>query len=165
MVFAAHDPLIIRRAQQPADFVVAASLFQAYADGVGQPECFEDLEAELRQLSLRYSRPSGELFLAFHEGIPAGCCAFRSRPDTDHTNACELRRLYVCAPFRRLGLGHLLVATVMDAARVSGYSCMLLDTLTEMEAARALYEEIGFVEIPPFDLTPLPGAHHLKAVL
>jgi hypothetical protein len=42
---------------------------------------------------------------------------------------------------------------------------MLLDTLDEMEAARALYVEMGFIEIPPYIQSPVPGAHHLKVVL
>ena len=42
---------------------------------------------------------------------------------------------------------------------------MLLDTLDDMEAARGLYESLGFVEVPPFYFNPIPGAHYLKAEL
>ena len=42
---------------------------------------------------------------------------------------------------------------------------MLLDTLDDMEAARGLYESLGFVEVPPFYFNPVPGAHYLKAEL
>jgi len=42
---------------------------------------------------------------------------------------------------------------------------MLLDTLSDMETARALYQEAGFVEIAPYYHNPLPGAHYLKAEL
>ena len=44
-------------------------------------------------------------------------------------------------------------------------SAVLLDTLDDMEAARALYEELGFQEIPPYYHNPIPGAHYLKADL
>ena len=40
---------------------------------------------------------------------------------------------------------------------------MLLDTLDDMEAARELYESLGFEEIPPYYFNPIPGAHYLKA--
>jgi putative acetyltransferase len=40
-----------------------------------------------------------------------------------------------------------------------------LDTLSDMEAARALYQEAGFVEIPPYYHNPLAGAHYLKVAL
>ena len=41
----------------------------------------------------------------------------------------------------------------------------LLDTLDDMEAARALYEDLGFEEIPPYYHNPIAGAHYLKADL
>jgi ribosomal protein S18 acetylase RimI-like enzyme len=53
----------------------------------------------------------------------------------------------------------------MDRAQQAGYSCMLLDTLDDMEAARGLYESLGFQAIPPYYFNPLPGAHYLKADL
>jgi len=46
-----------------------------------------------------------------------------------------------------------------------GYDSVLLDTLDDMEAARALYEDLGFEEIPPYYHNPLPGAHYLKVDL
>ena len=42
---------------------------------------------------------------------------------------------------------------------------MLLDTLSDMEAARALYEDLGFTEIPPYYHNPIAGAHYLTADL
>jgi len=39
---------------------------------------------------------------------------------------------------------------------------VLLDTLDDMEAARALYEDLGFEEIPPYYHNPHAGAHYLK---
>ena len=47
----------------------------------------------------------------------------------------------------------------------AGYSEMLLDTLDDMEAARGLYAQLGFEEIPPYYFNPIPGAHYLKAQL
>ena len=57
------------------------------------------------------------------------------------------------------------VRAVMDAAAVGGYRHVLLDTLDDMEAARSLYEELGFQEIPPYYHNPILGAHYLKADL
>jgi ribosomal protein S18 acetylase RimI-like enzyme len=34
-----------------------------------------------------------------------------------------------------------------------------------MESARALYEELGFEEIPPYYFNPIAGSHYLKASL
>ena len=83
----------------------------------------------------------------------------------DSANACEMKRLFVRPAFRRFGLGRLLAQNLMDRATEAGYSAMLLDTLDDMEAARGLYESLGFVEVPPFYFNPIPGAHYLKADL
>ncbi len=53
----------------------------------------------------------------------------------------------------------------MDAARQAGYATVLLDTLDDMESARALYQELGFEEIPPYYHNPVAGAHYLKVDL
>ena len=53
----------------------------------------------------------------------------------------------------------------MDSARMADYDCILLDTLDDMEAARALYVELGFQEVPPYYHNPIAGAHYLKADL
>jgi ribosomal protein S18 acetylase RimI-like enzyme len=50
-------------------------------------------------------------------------------------------------------------------ARQAGYDVMLLDTLNDMETARALYAQAGFEEIAPYYHNPLPGAHYLKVQL
>ena len=76
-----------------------------------------------------------------------------------------MKRLYVRPGFRRFGLGRLLVQALLDEARRAGYSTVLLDTLDDMEAARELYEALGFEEIPPYYFNPIPGAHYLKADL
>jgi ribosomal protein S18 acetylase RimI-like enzyme len=76
-----------------------------------------------------------------------------------------MKRLYVRRAFRRFGLGRELAQALMDRAAQAGYSTMLLDTLDDMEAARGLYETLGFEEIPPYYFNPVPGAHYLKATL
>ena len=48
---------------------------------------------------------------------------------------------------------------------MAGYASMLLDTLSDMETARALYQEAGFVEVAPYYHNPIPGAHYLMANL
>jgi ribosomal protein S18 acetylase RimI-like enzyme len=76
-----------------------------------------------------------------------------------------MKRLFVRPAFRRFGLGRILAQQLMDRATEAGYSSMLLDTLDDMEAARGLYESLGFVNVPPFYFNPIPGAHYLKAEL
>ena len=83
----------------------------------------------------------------------------------DYPNAAEMKRLFVLPEFRGCGLGRLLVEATLDVARQAGYDRVLLDTLTEMETARALYLDLGFIEIPPYYHNPIEGAHYLMVTL
>ena len=99
-----------------------------------------------------------------HERL-AGCCALRALDAVDYPNACEMKRLYVRPGFRRTGVGRQLVETILDHARMANYDCVLLDTLDEMESARALYLDLGFEEISPYYHNPIEGAHYLLVKL
>ena len=140
-------------------------LFNEYAQALGIDLCFQGFDEELAALPGDYASPQGGLLLAFVDGDLAGCGAFRPLPDADYANACEMKRLYVRRAFRRFGLGRLLAQALIDSATLAGYSAMLLDTLDDMEAARGLYETLGFVEVPPYYFNPLLGAHYLKVEL
>ena len=105
------------------------------------------------------------MILARVDEVVAGCCALRPLDASDYPNAAEMKRLYVRKAFRGFGLGRQLAEAILDEARRAGYSTVLLDTLDDMEAARALYEDLGFVEIPPYYHNPHAGAHYLKVDL
>jgi len=152
-------------ADTPALYDQARALFLEYAGQLGVDLCFQGFAAELEGLPGDYAGPGGLLVLALVDGAPAGCGAFRPLPDADYVDACEMKRLYVRRPFRRFGLGRVLAEHLLDRAFEAGYSTMLLDTLDDMEAARKLYEILGFREIPPYYYNPVPGAHYLKADL
>ena len=149
----------------PAELLATRHIFEEYARQLGIDLCFQNFDAELAELPGDYAEPSGALLLAMVNGELAGCCAMRPLDSVDYPNACEMKRLYVRDAYRRLGLGRQLAEAVMDAARVAGYHHMLLDTLTEMESARALYQDLEFKEIPPYYHNPIAGAHYLKADL
>ena len=152
-------------ADTPAQMEAVRALFREYADSLDVDLCFQNFEAELASLPGEYASPAGALLLALLDGAAAGCVAMRPLPESDHTNACEMKRLYVRRAFRRFGLGRLLTQQLMDLAVQAGHSCMLLDTLDDMEAARGLYTSLGFVEIPPYYFNPIPGAHYLRVEL
>ena len=140
-------------------------LFREYAEQLGIDLCFQNFEAELANLPGDYAAPNGTVLLATVDGLLAGCGAFRPLHDVDYANACEMKRLYVRRSHRRYGLGRVLAQQLIDQATQAGYSAMLLDTLDDMEAARGLYETLGFEEVPPYYFNPIPGAHYLKVEL
>lgn len=155
--------LITPASRQELDAIRA--IFQEYADSLGVDLCFQQFDEELASLPGEYAPPRGALFLASVDGEIAGCCALRPLDTADYPNAAEMKRLYVRKPFRNFGLGRQLAEATLDAAREAGYASVLLDTLDEMETARALYEELGFQEVPPYYHNPIPGAHYLRATL
>jgi putative acetyltransferase len=156
---------IALRPFQPQDLDSVRALIREYAESLGIDLCFQGLEEELARLPGDYAPPGGALLIAHVDGMLAGCCALRLLDNVDYVNACEMKRLYVRPAYRGLGLGRLLAEGILDAARQSGYTSLLLDTLSDMETARALYQELGFEEIPPYYHNPIPGAHYLRVRL
>ena len=148
-----------------ADLQCVRDIFSEYASTLSVDLDFQDFNNELASLPGDYAAPRGALLLARVDGAVAGCCALRPMDSSDYPNASEMKRLYVRKAFRGFGLGRQLVEAILDEARRAGYSCVLLDTLDDMEAARALYEELGFQEIPPYYHNPHAGAHYLKVDL
>ena len=146
----------------PQELSAVRTLFQEYADSLGVDLCFQGFEAELAELPGEYGPPRGRLLLAWVGDALAGCCALRPLDNCDYPNAGEMKRLYVRKAFRAFGPGRELAEPTLDAARQLGYTSALLDTLNAMEAARALYTDLGFVESAPYYHNPVPGSHYLK---
>lgn len=146
----------------PDEWDAVRDIFREYAASLSVDLCFQNFDAELAQLPGDYAAPRGLLLLAVVDGAVAGCCALRPLDTADYPNAAEMKRLYVRKAFRGFGLGRELTEAILDGARRAGYASVLLDTLDDMESARALYADLGFEEIPPYYHSPIAGAHYLK---
>lgn len=160
-----RPPIEIIVARSPQQLAAARALFQEYAESLGVDLCFQGFDEEVRSLPGEYAEPGGVILLALVDGAEAGCCALRPAIDVDYANAAEMKRLFVRKVYRGFGLGRQLAEAVLESAIGMGYACVLLDTLSDMESARALYEELGFEEIPPYYHNPIAGAHYLKVDL
>jgi len=143
----------ILRATTQSDLAVVRELFEQYAASLGIDLCFQGFRHELASLPGAYRPPRGALFLARAEGVAAGCLGLR--PFSESVG--ELKRLYVVPAFRGHGLARLLVSSAINAARSIGYQDLVLDTLSSMRAAIALYESFGFQRADPYYPNPLPG--------
>jgi ribosomal protein S18 acetylase RimI-like enzyme len=136
-------------------------LLDEYADSLGVDLSFQDFEAERQGLPGEYAPPDGRLLLALVDDRAAGCVAIR-RLDT---TICEMKRLYVRPSSRGAAVGRRLAERAIDDARRIGYRRMRLDTLPSMQAAMALYERLGFEDIPPYRFNPIVGSRFLELAL
>jgi len=140
----------------------ARTLFEEYAASLGFSLCFQNFDQELANLPGDYAPPSGRLLLAIEDDQLAGCIALRKLSD----GVCEMKRLFVRPTHRATGLGRFLVASIIDEARMLGYTRMRLDTIPgKMDKAIALYQSIGFVEIEPYCKNPVEGAKFMELKL
>ena len=151
----AMDPagITLRQADNPELVAIARALFLEYAEAIGTDLEYQGFSAELARLPDPYVPPQGALLVAQANGRIAGCVCLRPLDAA----AGEMKRLYVREDFRGTGLGARLVEAVISIARQAGYPQLRLDTLPHMAAAQALYRRLGFVEIPPYNATHLPG--------
>lgn len=149
---AASEPTF-NQADNPELVATARTLFREYAEAIGTNLEYQGFTAELAALPVPYTPPRGALLIARIGPDVAGCVALRPLD----AQRGEMKRLYVRPAHRKSGLGKRMVEAVIDAARRAGYRELRLDTLPSMASAQALYRRLGFVEIPPYNTTHLPG--------
>jgi GNAT superfamily N-acetyltransferase len=152
---------VIRTVVAGADLEAVRTLFREYEASVGVDLCFQGFAEELASLPGDYVEPAGVLLLAADGGVPAGCVAVH-RWDA---GACEMKRLFVREAQRGSGCGAELARAAIDWSRRAGYARLLLDTLPTMAAAQRLYHQLGFRDIPPYRLNPVPGARYMALTL
>ncbi len=116
-------------------------------------------EKEKADLSVKYGRPSGRLYIVLtFDGEPAGCVALTKLSD----EMGELKRLYIRPKFRRNGLGKKLVQLIlMDACEI-GYSTVVLDTFPFLGSSQILYRNMDFEPIEKYNENPMEEAIFLK---
>ena len=150
----------IRPAESAADLAEVKRLFLAYAKSLDFDLCFQGFEAELAGLPGCYAQPAGGLWLAWDAGAAIGVVGLRP---LEVPAVCEMKRLYVAPSSQGRGLGRRLANTAIDAALTRGYQAMRLDTIGDtMAAAQAIYEALGFVEIPAYYENPLPRVRYME---
>lgn len=90
--------------------------------------------------------------------IVGGCgiAPFDVQNSNDGHQTCELKKLFLLPESRGLGVGRELTSQCLAYAQTQGFHQCYLDTLTNMTAAIALYEKLGFKHLDQ----PLPGTEH-----
>ncbi len=147
--------------QGPDLVATARMLFREYAEAIGTDLEYQGFSSELAALPAPYVPPGGALLIAHVGDDVAGCVALRPLD----ASTGEMKRLYVRPAFQGMGLGRRLIEALIDSARQAGYRELRLDTLASMESAQALYRQLGFVEIAPYNTTHIPGTRFYSRAL
>lgn len=164
--------IVIVPADNPVRIEAVRELFKEYAVSLSFNLCFQGFEEELARLPGEYAPWSGMLLLGLVDDQSAGCVALHrlegemaGQPGEllGGSDVCEMKRLYVRPEFRGCGLGGELVDSILKCAAAIGYRRMRLDTVPgEMGRAVEMYLKLGFVEIEPYRVNPIPGAKYLE---
>jgi len=99
--------------------------------------------------------PNGLLLVANLLGAAVGCGALKLHVDT---HIAEIKRMWVAADVRGLGLGRRLLERLSAEAASRGMLVLRLETNRSLSEAKRLYQRAGFVEVKPFNNEPY--AHH-----
>jgi len=112
--------------------------------------CGENTSAadrEIDEMYEAYSRPRHAFFVWDLDGQILGGGGIGPLSGGDE-RTCELRKMYLHPELRGKGKGRELLQRCLDAAKQLGFANCYLETMEQMEAARKLYEKMGFEESP-----------------
>jgi len=99
-------------------------------------------EEELNQIYETYNKDKSGYFVLVHNNKIVGGAGYAPFPGYDTT--CELKGMYLAPQLRGLGLGALLLRTVLQKTKDEGFTQCYLETMCFMEGANALYKKFGF---------------------
>ena len=139
----------------------ARVLVEEYITSLGIDLSFQNIDKELEDMSVEYDGARGAFYLAKCDGRMVGCVGIRPLEG----DVCEMKRLYVSSEGRGNGIGTALVQMAIEEAKRIKYSKILLDTLSNMHAARSIYKNFGFEESEAYYNNPLDGAVYLQLLL
>ncbi len=148
-------------AQSAEEISAVKTLFLEYLDfietALGQPLDFQGTEKEFSTFPDVYDF----LLLAKLGDEPVAACGVKKfRPDV-----AELKRLYCRPSGRGHNLGELLTIASMTESRNRGFTEMYLDTDPKLTHAMAIYERLGFEDIPRYYENPMGCSRFMKKTL
>lgn len=85
---------------------------------------------------------NGALYLATIDGWPCASGAYRRIDE----HAAEIKRMWVDPDRRGVGLGRLVLDTIISSAVADGFHELRLETSETLTAALALYRSVGFAQ-------------------
>jgi GNAT superfamily N-acetyltransferase len=151
--------------------LLAASAVQITACDPRDPEARRAVLAYVTELAQRFdegfdpalsisaadqeiSPPAGLFLIASLHSDPVGCGALKFHPAAP----AEIKRMWVAAEVRGLGVGRRLLAELEARAAARGVRTLRLETNRALAEAISLYRSAGYREVAAFNDEPY--AHH-----
>jgi len=156
----AESPYI--RRYLPADHPALLSFLEQTFLALGRRFVPDGKDADIRDIDQVYLENRGSFFVAVMDARSEihGCVGVRQLS----TEFCELKRLYLAPEYRGLGIGRALCDHAIADARRLGYRFLRLDTTADSRAALALFNKLGFCEIPRYNSDPFAEIFMEKAL-
>lgn len=171
------DPLNDRQrerlvaAMADVERLLLASMVHVAVVNPRHPDARHCIEAFFAELSCRFEEgfdparsisadeeeltpPAGLLLVATLHGDPVGCGALKFHDGA----SADVKRMWVAATVRGLGLGRRLLAELEAHAKTKGVRTLRLETNKSLTEAIGLYRASGYREVEPFSEEPY--AHH-----
>ena len=142
---------------------VAEGLLRRYTTEVasrwyGRPATEDEVDQALRdEPSDDLTGATGVLLVALDDGEPVGCAGARFLGDV-----AELTRVFTRGEARGHGAGRQLVRAVERACTERSIGVIRLDTRGELAEACALYEQLGYRRVEPFNDEPYSDRWYRK---
>lgn len=134
---------VVREASGAGDVALVQRLVTAHGDARATTPGVEYVYADAARLPGPYVPPLGGIWLALHGERGIGCVALRPL----EAGTGEVKRMFVDAEWRGMGVGRALLLALIDGAEVRGLTTLRLGTLHDMDAALALYKSVGFAPV------------------
>lgn len=140
------------------DFKIAKTITHDYMQWLGMDLNFQNIDKEFQVFETMYGKPDGCFIYATVNDEIVGGIAIRKL----NAEICEMKRLFVYEKFQSMGIGRVLCDEIIAISKELGYNKMRLDTVSKLESAIALYQKMGFYEIPAYYPNPDPTVKYLE---
>jgi putative acetyltransferase len=99
---------------------------------------------ELNDLYSVYNHVGNVYYVAVLNSEIVGGVGFRTLCGLD--KFCKLKKMYILPSARGFGIGKMLLARLIESAKLAGYEKCYLETCSTLKISIKLYEKFGFVE-------------------
>lgn len=153
--------IIISLCNSTQDFEIAKLLTKDYMAWLGMDLGFQNVDKEFENFKRMYSAPAGAFIYAKIGGKVVGGVGVRRQMDT----ICEMKRLFIYENNQGKGLGRVLSKNIISISKELGYEKMRLDTVSKLKSANALYDKLGFKDIPAYYTNPDKTVRYMELEL